>query len=118
MSLLSDDYGIITSEPIEIIDGGSICSVETDNIIKVDNQTSTTVFSYHSTGESTKKVFNVSGSSRIRFEKIFDLNLDLNDDSIVFLGIVLTWIGFGTIFEIENGLERSLTPNLVAGKSL
>jgi hypothetical protein len=114
----SEDYGTITNEPIEIIDGGSICSCETDNIISVDNQTSTTVFVYYSTGESTKKVFNVTGSSRIRFEKIFDLHIDLNDDSIVFLGIILTWIGFGTVFEIENGLERSLSPNLVAGKSL
>lgn len=117
MGLSPEDYGTILEDPIEVIDAGHLCSID-NNIIKTDNQTSVTVFSYHSSGVSKKKAFKVIGSSSINFARIVGSCRDLNEDCIVFLGIILTWIGFGTLFEIENGLERSVSPNLVAGKSL
>jgi hypothetical protein len=117
MGLNPEDYGTILEDPAEVLDAGYLCVVD-NNIIKTDNQTSVTCFSYYSSGESKKKTFKVIGSSTINFARIVNPCKNLNEDCIVFFGIILTWIGFGTLFEIENGLERSVSPNLVAGKSL
>lgn len=118
MGLNPEDYGTILEDPAEVLDAGYLFAVNNNNIIKTDNQTSVTCFSYYSSGESKKKTFKVVGSSAVNFARIVDSCRDLNEDCIVFFGIILTWIGFGTLFEIENGLERSVSPNLVAGKSL
>ena len=40
---------------------------------------------------------------------------DLNTCEIIYCGIVLTWIGFGTVFELNNGSERITSPYLSSG---
>jgi len=108
-----DNYGCIDSSPTEIIDCGGIWCVffclEDLGTINFFN-----TFSYTSDGECD--FFKVSGQSKtICIKKEFVPHLDLNDFDIIFCGIVLRWIGFGTAFEISNGIERIVSPYLASG---
>jgi hypothetical protein len=40
---------------------------------------------------------------------------NLNKKSIIFYGIILTWYGYGTVFELCNGLERQVIPDVSGG---
>lgn len=115
MQNFPDDYGSIDDSPTEIIDCGGI-PVKKDNDLEDEEEEKPlpNSFSYCSTGKTES--FKIKGSSKNNFTTIFIHIEDLNEDSIVFFGIILTWIGFGTVFEIENGLERVVSPYLTSGK--
>jgi hypothetical protein len=40
---------------------------------------------------------------------------NLNKKSIIFYGIILTWYGYGTVFELCNGLKRQVIPDVSGG---
>lgn len=107
----SDNYGNILDSPTERIDCGGIWCVlfclESLGDIKVVN-----IFVYESSGSCGS----FKGKSETKLvAKEFSPHFDLNDITIVFFGIVLTWIGFGTVFEINNGSERTVSPYLTGG---
>jgi hypothetical protein len=111
MAEFSDNYGSIVDSPTEIIDcGGTWCILfcsENLGDVKVVN-----TFTYTSSGSCGS----LKGKSENNFiSKEFVPYFDLNDITIVFFGIVLTWIGFGTVFEINNGSERTVSPYLTGG---
>lgn len=118
MSGFGDDYGSIMDVATEILDCGEIPtstqkSLEEDDEEEEDLGLRNT-FSYCSTGEGSS--FKASGKSIIVcVQKTFVNHEDLNEDTIVFFGIILTWIGNGTLFEMDNGLERSVSPYLASG---
>jgi hypothetical protein len=111
MAEVSDNYGTILDSPTEKNDCGGVWSIfyclENLGDIFIINS-----FSYTSSGSC--------GSIKGKSENNFIVNhfiphFDLNDITIVFFGIVLTWIGFGTAFEIKNGSERTISPYLTGG---
>jgi hypothetical protein len=107
----SDNYGSIIDSPTEIIDCGGVWCVfyclENLGDIRVIN-----TFTYTSNG-SCRFLKGKSETKLILQE--FVPHFDLNDTTIVFFGIILTWIGFGTAFEIKNGSERTISPYLTGG---
>jgi hypothetical protein len=111
---MPEDYGSIADVATEVIDCGSI-PVKKDNNLEEDEEEKPlpNSFSYCSTGKTSS--FKIKGSSSNNFNRTF-IEIDLNEDSIVYFGIILTWIGFGTLFEIDNGLERIVSPYLSSGE--
>lgn len=108
---VSDNYGSISDSPTERINCGGIWGVfyclENLGDINIINS-----FSYVSSGSCGS----LRGKSENNFVvKEFVPHIDLNDIAIVYFGIVLTWIGFGTVFEIKNGTERTVSPYLTGG---
>jgi hypothetical protein len=57
----------------------------------------------------------IKGSSISGKKSIFNSYVDLNHMDIVYCGIVIRWIGFGTAFELDNGIERIVSPYLSSG---
>lgn len=117
MPRVPDDYGSIADPVTEVIDCGGI-PLQKNNLVdeeeeEEDHKNLSNTFSYCSTGRGSS--LKVKGDSKVVFTETFKSYFDLNEDSIVFFGIVLTWIGFGTPFEIENGLERIVSPYLASG---
>jgi hypothetical protein len=109
-----EDYGSIVDPPTEIIDCGGIPSKNSNDLEEEEEEKPLpNSFSYCSTGKTES--FKIKGSSKNNFTAIFAHIEDLNEDSIVFFGIILTWIGFGTVFEIDNGFERIVSPYLASG---
>jgi hypothetical protein len=111
MAEVSDNYGSILDCPTEKVDCGGVWSVfycleNLGDIFFINS------FSYVSSGSCGS----IKGKSENNFViKEFISYFDLNDINIVFFGIVLIWIGFGTAFEIENGNERIISPYLTGG---
>jgi hypothetical protein len=107
----SDNYGSITDSPTEIVDCGGVwcvfyCLENLGNIIVINT------FEYISNGSCGF----LKGKSETKLVvQEFVPYFDLNDINIVFFGIILTWIGFGTAFEIKNGNERTISPYLTGG---
>jgi len=109
----SDNYGTIDHLPTEVIDCGGVwcvlyCSENLGNLIIINT------FSFTSDGLcGSLKAKGQSDTVCVYNE--FVIHYDLNDDTIVFFGIILTWIGSGTVFEIGNGSERTVSPYLTGG---
>lgn len=107
----SDDYGTISDSPTDNVDCGGIFGVfqiseNLGSIILIN------VFSYTSSGSCGS----IKGKSQHTFTiKEFVPHEDLNDIVIIFFGIILTWIGSGTAFELDNGSERMVSPYLTGG---
>jgi len=106
---LEEDYGSITSPPDEVLDGGNLdddhYSDDSDNNLDIALPQKEKVSLFKVRGKS--KVYSASSE--------FIPHKNLNSDDIIFVGIVLTWIGFGTAFEFDNGYERIVSPYLSAG---
>jgi hypothetical protein len=107
----SENYGSILDCPAEFVSCGTISSVlffsENFGNINIIN-----TFTYISNGSCGS----LKGKSQSKFvTKEFVPHFDLNDISIVFFGVVLVWIGFGTLFELNNGSERIVSPYLTGG---
>lgn len=105
---LQEDYGSIDSPPDEMEDAGALedpVEYDTEENILTPKQikNSCTLFKARGKSKSTFKPSNF-----IEYD-------DLNTDDIIFCGIILTWIGFGTVFELDNGSERITSPYLSSG---
>lgn len=100
---LQEDYGSIDSPPEEMEDAGSL-----EEPVEYDTAENLLISSFiNYKGVS----FRIRGKSKVEYcRKEFISHTDLNTDDIVFCGIVLTWIGFGTVFEFDNGLQRNVCP--------
>lgn len=105
---LQEDYGSIDSPPDEMEDAGSLEEPveyeEVENLLIVKN------IDYKCVAFKFK-----SKAKTEHIPKEHLPHVSLNTDDIVFCGIVLTWIGFGTVFELNNGLERNVCPYLNSG---
>jgi len=66
--------------------------------------------------EDDTAAIKIGGKSQVVVEvSLFEPHEDLNSDEIIYCGVILTWIGFGTAFEIDNGSERIISPYLSSG---
>lgn len=105
---LQDDYGSIDSPPDEVEDAGSL-----EDPVEYDDAENCLAPQNISCNGS---LFKIKGKSETKhFKKEFSPHCNLNTDDIVFCGIVLTWVGFGTVFELDNGLEREVCPYINSG---
>ncbi len=111
-----DDYGSIVEVATEVIDCGesspSNQKSSSDDEEEEDLGLRST-FSYCSSGIGP--ALKPTGKCKTTYTQIQVESIDLNEDCIVFFGIILTWIGFGTLFEMDNGLERTVSPYLASG---
>ena len=108
----ADDCGLILSSPIEVLDCGGI--VETYNYIE-DCYTINCSETLHpfgsikiSNSNSKQTCYKKVSSEFVRFE-------NLNNKSIILTGIIITWYGYGTLFEINDGLIRQVVPDVSGG---
>jgi hypothetical protein len=63
-------------------------------------------------GRTGLKIKGVSITLRII---AFNPYKDLNSMDIIYYGIIIRWIGCGTVFELDNGTERIVSPYLSTG---
>lgn len=106
----ADDCGLISSSPMEVLDCGGI--VEMSDCVEdcYAISCSETLYPFGSIKLSNFKQtsYKKISSEFVRFE-------NLNKKSIILTGIIITWYGYGTIFEINNGLIRQVVPDVSGG---
>lgn len=107
---LIEDYGILSSSIGDIFDYGSISEInkETQDFYIVTCSETLIPFGTIKIKQNTKSKFKKVSSAFVKLE-------NLNKKSIIFYGIILTWYGYGTVFEICNGLERQVIPDVSGG---
>jgi hypothetical protein len=106
---LDEDYGTVSDPADETFDCGDLGKV-------VENDEEKYTVDQISRIDSNNLIAKVKGKSVNKFERsIFTPHENLNIDSIVFCGIILTWIGVGSAFELDNGSERVVAPYLTGG---
>lgn len=107
-----DDCGLILSSPIEVFDCGKI--TENDNFFETENyfmiNDSETLYPF---GSIKIKSSDQNVYKKVSFEFIKLENI--NKKSIILSGIIIRWYGYGTVFEINNGLIRQLVPDVSGG---
>lgn len=106
-----EDNGDLNTPPDEFFDGGNLGSENKEeekntDILDISNEEVVRSCSLFKVRGESKTIVKVS---------VFSNHEDLNTDDIVYCGIILTWIGFGTAFELNNGSERIISPYLNSG---
>lgn len=108
---LEDCYGGLNADPDEGFDCGKISNdiQSADNYSLITcNETLIPFGNLKSISKNTKtKTKKVSGYF-IKLSKITDKSIILN-------GLIINWIGYGTLFELDNGLDRLLVPDKSGG---
>lgn len=107
---LTEDCGLLSSSVGMDVDYGSINDVveEIQDCYIVTCSETLLPFGTIKISQNTKSKFRKVSSGFIKLE-------NLNKKSIVFCGIILTWYGYGTVFELCNGLERQVIPDVSGG---
>jgi hypothetical protein len=107
---LTEDCGLLSSSVRDIFDYGNISEIvkETQDFYIVTCSETLYPFGTITIKRNTKSKFKKVSSGFIRLE-------NLNKKSIIFYGIILTWYGYGTVFELCNGLERQVIPDVSGG---
>lgn len=107
-----DDCGLILSSPIEVFDCGkiveSVASDEVENYFTIND--SETLYPFGS--------IKVKSFEKVKYKKVcveFRKLDNINKRSILLNGIIVTWYGYGTVFEFKNGLERQVIPDVSGG---
>lgn len=103
-----EDFGNINEAPDEILDYGMLDSISHPTRCFV-------VIAGVDKNKHGRTGLKIKGSSSSRKISNFTQYDDLNHMSIVYCGIVIRWIGFGTAFEFDNGIERIVSPYLSSG---
>lgn len=108
---LEDSYGILSSSPNEVVDCGKIsdCSDVIENHSSITY--TETIVPFGTIKVDTKKV-----KSTYKRISVWARRLDdINNKSIILNGLYITWFGYGTLFELNNGLERLVVPDKSGG---
>jgi hypothetical protein len=107
-----DDCGLILSSPIDVFDCGKISGsndlFETENYCTVSN--SETLYPFGS--------IKINSTDKVKYKKVCVefITLDkISKRSILLTGVIITWYGYGTVFELRNGLERQVIPDVSGG---
>lgn len=107
-----DDCGLILSSPIEVFDCGKIIDnidcIDTENYFTINNSESLYPFG------SIK----IKSSEKVKYKKVcveFRKLDQISKRSILLNGMIITWYGYGTVFEFKNGLERQVIPDVSGG---
>lgn len=107
---LTEDCGFISSSIGSGLDCGNINGLvkENQDFYTVTCSETLLPFGTIKIKQNTKSKFKKVSSEFIRLE-------NLNKKSIILYGIIFTWYGYGTVFELCNGLERQVVPDVSGG---
>jgi hypothetical protein len=107
---LTEDCGFISSSVGDGFDCGNISdhTKQSEDFYVVTCCETLRPFGKIKINQNTKSKFRKVSASFIVLE-------NLNKKSIIFAGIILTWYGYGTVFELRNGLERQVIPDISGG---
>jgi hypothetical protein len=107
---LTEDCELLSSSVRDIFDYGNISEIaqEKQDFYIITCSETLRPFGTIKIKQNTKSKFKKISSVFIRLE-------NLNKNSIIFYGIILTWYGYGTVFELCNGLERQVIPDVSGG---
>lgn len=106
-----NSFGSILESPNEVFDCGKITNTieESENYFLISCKSTLLPFgSIKVSKQKTQSKYKVISSFFIRLDKI-------NKKSIILDGLILNWIGYGTVFEFDNGLERQVIPDVSGG---
>ena len=107
---LTDDCGVLSS-PVGVgVDYGNISDIidETQDFYIITCSETLRPFGTIKIKQDIKSRFKKVSSGFVKLE-------NLNKKSIIFYGIILTWYGYGTVFELCNGLKRQVIPDVSGG---
>jgi len=107
---LIEDLGLISSSIECLSDCGELKTEVSDCEDFYVLTCSETVFPFGS--------IKIKKETKSYHKKISKESIDLikiNDKSLLLSKFILFWIGFGTIFEFNNGLERQVIPDVSGG---
>jgi hypothetical protein len=108
---LEDSCGLLSDSPDEVLDCGSItsCSETVDNYSSITVTETLTPF-------GTVKLSKKTVRAKTKRVSIYAIRLEeLTKKSVILNGLQITWFGYGTFFEINNGLERLVVPDKSGG---
>lgn len=107
---LTEDCGSISSSVSDEIDYGDVSdhTKQNQDFYIITCFETLRPFGTIEIKQNTKSKFRKVSSSFVVLE-------NLNKKSIIFAGIILTWYGYGTVFELCNGLERQVIPDIFGG---
>jgi hypothetical protein len=107
---LTEDCGVLSSSVSVGVDYGGISDVaeEIQDSYVVTCSETLQPFGTIKIKQNTKSKSKKVSAEFIKLE-------NLNKKSIIFYGIILTWYGYGTVFELCNGLERQVIPDVSGG---
>lgn len=107
---LTEDCGVLSSLVGVDVDYGNITDItaETQDFYSVNCSETLRPF-------GTIKIKQNINSRSKKVSSGFKKLENLNKKSIIFYGIILTWYGYGTVFELCNGLERQVIPDVSGG---
>jgi hypothetical protein len=107
---LTEDCGFLSSSVSVGVDYGGISDVveEIQDSYVVTCSETLQPFGTIKIKQNTKSKSKKVSAEFIKLE-------NLNKKSIIFYGIILTWYGYGTVFELCNGLERQVIPDVSGG---
>jgi hypothetical protein len=103
-----EDFGSITSSLDDSEDYQQISTLYT-------SQDDWYVITNTSTQIPFGSIGNISGSATERETNIYEAQGSIEISEIVDTNVTFTWVGNGTLFEIGNGLERTLNPYISSG---
>lgn len=108
-----DDCGLISSSTTEVFDCGKIddFSDGIENCYFITCSETLVPFGAIRIKSTETVKYGKISIERRRFEK-------LNEKSIILNGLIITWYGYGTVFEFKNGLERQVIPDVSGGGTL
>jgi len=107
---LEDSYGLLFESTSETFDCGKITDncEENENYFLINYSESLIPFGKIKLSRIIKSNTKKVSSFFIKLEKINKKSINLN-------GLIFNWIGYGTVFEFDNGLERQLIPDVSGG---
>lgn len=108
-----EDCGLISTDSIEDnIDCGKIISTSETNsdfdFYLISATEDLKAFGSIKLKSTTETKYSKISSEFLKLEKLIK-------KTILLQGIVITWYGYGTVFEFNNGLERQVIPDVSGG---
>ena len=106
-----DSCGLLSTSSDDIFDCGTISNSvsETEDYFSISISETLTPF-------GTLKVTNKKINAKTKKVSSYSERLyNINKKSIILNGLIINWIGFGTLFELDNGLIRQVIPDVSGG---
>jgi hypothetical protein len=109
---LEESYGLLFDSPGEVLDCGKISETSTEQENNFSISCSETLVPFGKIKINTNKT-----KSNTKKVSVFAIKFEvLNKKSTILNGLIINWIGFGTLFELDNGLIRQVVPDVSGGE--
>ena len=112
INVYSEEFcGTLQDSSEEVFDCGKISNsvAEKEDYSPITNKETLTPF-------GGVKITNKNTKAKTKRVSSFSNRLyNINNRSIILNGLIINWIGYGTVFEINNGLDRLVIPDKSGG---